>query len=118
MELLLILIIVFIIFIFGVGKLLQFGEGIGNAIKGFKKTMHEAKDEAVQHKPGSSTKARKIAQITSVSLNKIRIDRAVRSKGIGWGGEGQEATRSGYRCEITLTGGKTTCDANGVEAAW
>lgn len=53
MELLLILIIVFITF--GVGKLPQFEEGIGNAIKGFKKTKHEAKDEAVQHKPGSST---------------------------------------------------------------
>lgn len=59
MELLLLLIIVFIFF--GEGKVPQLGEGIGNAIKGFKMTMHEARDEAVQHKPGSSTTAGKIA---------------------------------------------------------
>lgn len=39
MELLLILIIVLIIF--GAGKLPQLGEGLGKAIKGFKKTVHE-----------------------------------------------------------------------------
>lgn len=40
MELLLILVIVLIIF--GAGKLPQLGEGIGKAIKGFKKSVHEA----------------------------------------------------------------------------
>lgn len=40
MELLLILIIVLIIF--GAGKLPQLGEGVGKAIKGFKKSVHEA----------------------------------------------------------------------------
>lgn len=40
MELMLILIIVLIIF--GAGKLPQLGEGLGKAIKGFKKTVHEA----------------------------------------------------------------------------
>lgn len=44
MELLLILIIVLIIF--GAGKLPQLGEGLGKAIKGFKKSVHEA--EAVE----------------------------------------------------------------------
>lgn len=39
MELLLILFIVLIIF--GAGKLPQLGEGLGKAIKGFKKTVHE-----------------------------------------------------------------------------
>ena len=39
MELLLILVIVLIIF--GAGKLPQLGEGLGKAIKGFKKTVHE-----------------------------------------------------------------------------
>ncbi|MBH0202727.1 MAG: twin-arginine translocase TatA/TatE family subunit [Nitrospira sp.] len=39
-ELILILIIVLIIF--GAGKLPQLGEGIGKAIKGFKKSVHEA----------------------------------------------------------------------------
>jgi len=40
MELLLILIITLIIF--GAGKLPQLGEGLGKAIKGFKKSVHEA----------------------------------------------------------------------------
>lgn len=40
MELLLILIIVLIIF--GAGKIPQLGEGLGKAIKGFKKSVHEA----------------------------------------------------------------------------
>ena len=40
MELVLILVIVLIIF--GAGKLPQLGEGLGKAIKGFKKTVHEA----------------------------------------------------------------------------
>ncbi len=39
-ELILILIIVLIIF--GAGKLPQLGEGLGKAIKGFKKSVHEA----------------------------------------------------------------------------
>lgn len=40
MELLLVLIIVLIIF--GAGKIPQLGEGLGKAIKGFKKSVHEA----------------------------------------------------------------------------
>jgi sec-independent protein translocase protein TatA len=46
-ELILILFIVLIIF--GAGKLPQLGEGLGKAIKGFKKSVHEAdaiEDEA------------------------------------------------------------------------
>ena len=43
-ELILILIIVLIIF--GAGKLPQLGEGLGKAIKGFKKSVHEA--EAIE----------------------------------------------------------------------
>lgn len=39
MELLLILVIVLIVF--GAGKLPQLGEGLGKAIKGFKKSVHE-----------------------------------------------------------------------------
>jgi sec-independent protein translocase protein TatA len=46
-ELLRIFIIVLIIF--GSGKLPQMGEGIGKAIKGFKKSVHDAEEEAVQH---------------------------------------------------------------------
>lgn len=53
MELLLILIIVLIIF--GAGKLPQLGEGIGKAIKGFKKTVHEA--DAIDVTPGTEGEA-------------------------------------------------------------
>ncbi len=38
----LIIILVIILIIFGVGKLPQIGEGVGKAIKGFKKGMAEA----------------------------------------------------------------------------
>ena len=51
MELLLILIIVLIIF--GAGKLPQLGEGLGKAIKGFKKSVHEA--DAIDVTPGDQT---------------------------------------------------------------
>jgi sec-independent protein translocase protein TatA len=38
----LILILMIVLIIFGAGKLPQLGEGIGKAIKGFKKSVHEA----------------------------------------------------------------------------
>ena len=38
----LILILMIVLIIFGAGKLLQLGEGLGKAIKGFKKSVHEA----------------------------------------------------------------------------
>jgi len=57
-ELVLILFIVLIIF--GAGKLPQLGEGIGKAIKGFKKSVHEAdaieleaQQAQVQQPPGA-----------------------------------------------------------------
>ena len=56
-ELMLILFIVLIIF--GAGKLPQLGEGLGKAIKGFKKSVHdtdaierEASDQEAQAQPG------------------------------------------------------------------
>ena len=52
-ELLLILIIVLIVF--GAGKLPQLGEGLGKAIKGFKKTVHEPEpQEITEAQPGAS----------------------------------------------------------------
>ncbi len=51
MELMLILIIVLIIF--GAGKLPQLGEGLGKAIKGFKKSVHEA--DAIDITPADQT---------------------------------------------------------------
>ena len=36
------LILIIVLIIFGAGKLPQLGEGLGKAIKGFKKSVHEA----------------------------------------------------------------------------
>jgi len=53
MELLLVLIIVLIVF--GAGKLPQLGEGLGKAIKGFKKTVHEPEpQEITEAQPGNA----------------------------------------------------------------
>ena len=70
MELMLILIIVLIIF--GAGKLPQLGEGLGKAIKGFKKSVHEA--DAIDVTPGeqqpvapAQVQAQVVAQPEAVS---------------------------------------------------
>jgi sec-independent protein translocase protein TatA len=52
-ELILILFIVLIIF--GAGKLPQLGEGLGKAIKGFKKSVHEA--EAIEAEAQAQSQA-------------------------------------------------------------
>lgn len=52
MELLLILFIVLIIF--GAGKIPQLGEGLGKAIKGFKKSIHEPDESATAEPPSES----------------------------------------------------------------
>ena len=44
----LILILAIVLIIFGAGKLPQLGEGFGKAIRGFKKSVHEA--EAIEDK--------------------------------------------------------------------
>ncbi len=59
-ELILILFIVLIIF--GAGKLPQLGEGVGKAIKGFKKSVHEAEAmdaemQAASQSPSSESSA-------------------------------------------------------------
>ena len=62
MELLLVLVIVLIVF--GAGKLPQLGEGLGKAIKGFKKSVHEPEPQleaqanpvqAIQAAPAAAT---------------------------------------------------------------
>ena len=62
MELLLILIIVLIIF--GAGKIPQLGEGLGKAIKGFKKSVHEADaiDVTPQNSEAAPTQPSQVAQ--------------------------------------------------------
>src|SRR3989475_8373770 len=55
-ELLLILIIVLIVF--GAGKLPQLGEGLGKAIKGFKKSVHEPEPQQItEGQPGGGCAA-------------------------------------------------------------
>ena len=54
-ELILILFIVLIIF--GAGKLPQLGEGLGKAIKGFKKSVHEAEAEAAAQQQTNAPQA-------------------------------------------------------------
>jgi sec-independent protein translocase protein TatA len=57
----LILILMIVLIIFGAGKLPQLGEGLGKAIKGFKKSVHEADaieadaQAAVQQAPAAQT---------------------------------------------------------------
>lgn len=53
MELLLILFIVLIIF--GAGKIPQLGEGLGKAIKGFKKSINEPDAMDITPTPGTTT---------------------------------------------------------------
>ncbi|HYM37022.1 MAG TPA: twin-arginine translocase TatA/TatE family subunit [Nitrospiraceae bacterium] len=76
MELLLILFIVLIIF--GAGKIPQLGEGLGKAIKGFKKAVHEPEPvEAtaipVPDQPGQPTP---IAQSPSTQTSPMAATRA------------------------------------------
>lgn len=70
MELLLILIIVMIIF--GAGKLPQLGEGLGKAIKGFKKSVHEA--DAIDVTPPAEQPQQ--AQSQAASSNQVNAQSA------------------------------------------
>jgi len=45
----LILILTIVLIIFGAGKLPQLGEGVGKAIKGFKKSIHEVEAMDAEH---------------------------------------------------------------------
>lgn len=58
-ELILILFIVLIIF--GAGKLPQLGEGVGKAIKGFKKSVNEA--ETIEHEAQNVAEQQNQAQV-------------------------------------------------------
>ena len=55
MELLLILMIVLIVF--GAGKLPQIGEGVGKAVKGFKKSVFEPEPQQLTDQPSPSSVA-------------------------------------------------------------
>lgn len=55
----LILILMIVLIIFGAGKLPQLGEGLGKAIKGFKKSVHEA--EAIEAEAQAQAAAQQTA---------------------------------------------------------
>lgn len=80
MELVLILIIVLIIF--GAGKIPQLGEGLGKAIKGFKKSIHEADAIDVTPPPSDAPEAppTQIAQAQAVPQATAPIDVAPQIK--------------------------------------
>jgi len=71
----LILILVIVLIIFGAGKLPQLGEGLGKAIKGFKKSVHEADaieaeaQAAAQQQMGAASQA-----ITAAPAQAVTVD--------------------------------------------
>ena len=78
-ELVLILIIVLIIF--GAGKLPQLGEGVGKAIKGFKKSVHEAdaieaEAQALASEQQQAQPAQSVPDPSQVNLQAAPADQA------------------------------------------
>jgi sec-independent protein translocase protein TatA len=68
----LILILMIVLIIFGAGKLPQLGEGLGKAIKGFKKSVHEAdaiEAEAQAAQQTAAPQAVTAASTESAALN-------------------------------------------------
>lgn len=54
----LVIILVIIVIIFGVGKLPQLGEGMGKAIRGFKKGLDEPKDPSDSNNDSGDSESR------------------------------------------------------------
>jgi sec-independent protein translocase protein TatA len=72
-ELILILFIVLVIF--GAGKLPQLGEGVGKAIKGFKKSVHEA--DAIEAEAQASQQNMAAAPQQAVPEPKMQVPASV-----------------------------------------
>ena len=64
MELLLVLVIVLVVF--GAGKLPQLGEGLGKAIKGFKKSVHEPELQQLEQQASRTEELRPASAIAAV----------------------------------------------------
>ena len=62
----LILILAIVLIIFGAGKLPQLGEGVGKAIRGFKKSVHEADAIEVEAQAAQQQMAAAPQQPTSI----------------------------------------------------
>lgn len=80
MELVLILVIVLIIF--GAGKIPQLGEGLGKAIKGFKKSIHEADAIDVTPPPSDAPDGQpiQVAQAQAAPLSAAPVESAQQVK--------------------------------------
>ena len=91
----LLLILFIVLIIFGAGKLPQLSGGIGKATKGFKKSVHDAMEEAVQHSAESPTTVSEIIQNIWSLLRKTITTCTCASEGHGWGKDGQNLTRQG-----------------------
>ncbi len=76
----LILILMIVLIIFGAGKLPQLGEGVGKAIKGFKKSVQEAEAYDVEPQAQTETPA-STAQITNSPPIPQSLDTAARGAG-------------------------------------
>ncbi len=86
----LILILVIVLIIFGAGKLPQLGEGLGKAIKGFKKSVHEADQieaeaqAAAQQQAAAPAITTPPAQAPAVVLGRRLCNRVVKRVGLRW----------------------------------
>ncbi|ALA60011.1 twin-arginine translocase TatA/TatE family subunit [Nitrospira moscoviensis] len=69
----LILILVIVLIIFGAGKLPQLGEGLGKAIKGFKKSVHEA-DQIEAEAQAAQQQAAAPQAITAAQVQAAPVD--------------------------------------------
>jgi len=76
----LILILVIVLIIFGAGKLPQLGEGLGKAIKGFKKSVHEADtieaEAQAQAQAAQQQAAAPVQAITAAPAQAITVDQS------------------------------------------
>ncbi|MFO0707375.1 MAG: twin-arginine translocase TatA/TatE family subunit [Nitrospira sp.] len=74
----LILILVIVLIIFGAGKLPQLGEGLGKAIKGFKKSVHEADaieaEAQAQAQAAQQQAAAPVQAITAAPAQAMTVD--------------------------------------------
>lgn len=74
----LILILVIVLIIFGAGKLPQLGEGLGKAIKGFKKSVHEA--DAIEAEAQAAAQQQMTAApqaVTAAPVQAVTVDQPV-----------------------------------------
>lgn len=70
----LILILVIVLIIFGAGKLPQLGEGLGKAIKGFKKSVHEADAIEAEAQAAAQQQAAPPQAITAAPAQAVTVD--------------------------------------------